>query len=239
MLTSCGEHGRIETGNSEVRKLAASDTTPEALRAEAKELRRGQDAAAAETRLRAALEKYRASDPKLTSKDAAACRQELADVLADQGKLDEALVEAHASLDAMLAIFPEDKYLGGTEETSRSGWTLGRVLLEMGRPEEAEKALFMPNSWFEGLRGGTWEAAVTASLIGTAVAQQGRFQQAENAVITGYIELRKYVGPEHPETIAALWRVIDFYNAWGKPEKAASYQRIAGDVNAPAAIKPQ
>ena len=68
----------------------------------------------------------------------------------------------------------------------------------------------------------------TRSLLGHCLARMGRFAEAEPYVVGGYEGLREVQGPDHRRTRLALERVIELYEAWGRPEKAREFTSSAG-----------
>ena len=69
------------------------------------------------------------------------------------------------------------------------------------------------------------------SVLGAALAGQHRFQEAEDLLVSSYAQLLRMEGPAATFTQEARQRLVDLYEAWGKPEKAAPY-REAGDAPA-------
>jgi len=100
---------------------------------------------------------------------------------------------------------------------------LGRALLQQGRPAEAEKEVrrVLTAAKRAGHKLGV---PLAQSLLGECLARQQRFAEAEALVKTGYQGLVALWGAEDPRTRAALRRVIDLYQAWGRPQAAASYR---------------
>ena len=62
------------------------------------------------------------------------------------------------------------------------------------------------------------------SVLGSCLVLLGRFEDAEPLLLESYPRLRDALGDDHPVTGAALDRIIDLYDAWGKPEKSAAYR---------------
>ena len=74
---------------------------------------------------------------------------------------------------------------------------------------------------------GDWRIASTASLLGAAIAGQGRFEEAETLLLDAEKTLRgvppvyAYLQTEVLERLAAL------YEAWGRPDPAARWREQA------------
>jgi hypothetical protein len=104
---------------------------------------------------------------------------------------------------------------------------LALVRLGTGAPEDAEPLLR------EALRirqatlpENHWRAAVTQGRLGECLAALKRHTEAEPLLIRSLEILRGNRGIEDAETVAALGRVIAFYESSGDPEKAGEYRAI-------------
>ena len=64
------------------------------------------------------------------------------------------------------------------------------------------------------------------SVLGSCLAAQGRYEEAEPLLLGSYSVLRKDAGGGALYAPAALRRIVDLYAAWGKPERAASYRAL-------------
>jgi hypothetical protein len=54
--------------------------------------------------------------------------------------------------------------------------------------------------------------------------------EAEALLLAAHHALAAQLGPDHRRTQRALGRIVELYNAWGKPAEAAEYRaRLASD----------
>ncbi len=71
---------------------------------------------------------------------------------------------------------------------------------------------------------GHWFIANTNSILGGAIAGQGRYQEAEPLLLESYSSLKD----DHEALLArkreALKRLVELYEAWGKPDEAAMWR---------------
>ncbi len=51
-----------------------------------------------------------------------------------------------------------------------------------------------------------------------------RFEEAEEVLVTVYERHKALNGADREETRSALAALLDLYEAWGKPERAAEYR---------------
>jgi len=76
-----------------------------------------------------------------------------------------------------------------------------------------------------------WRRESMRSVLGEALAAQGRYREAESLLTSSYTALADAKGADSPPAEDALRRVVEMYEAWGKPELAAPYRRPAeGDA---------
>jgi hypothetical protein len=72
---------------------------------------------------------------------------------------------------------------------------------------------------------GTWQHHNTMSLLGGALAGQGRHEEADPLLVEGYEKMQ----PPEPAAFRkreALLRLIRHYEAWGKVEAAARSRKL-------------
>jgi tetratricopeptide (TPR) repeat protein len=62
------------------------------------------------------------------------------------------------------------------------------------------------------------------SILGAVLAGQGRFEEAEPLLLDSYAALAAEPQAWHDVQVAALQRIVDLYEAWGQPEKAAEWR---------------
>jgi serine/threonine protein kinase/tetratricopeptide (TPR) repeat protein len=82
----------------------------------------------------------------------------------------------------------------------------------------------------KALPAGHWLIADTLSLLGGAVAGQGRLAEAEPLLLDGYARMKD--NPQAPEERKrqALHRIIQLYESWGKADEAAAWRSSAEGV---------
>ncbi len=62
------------------------------------------------------------------------------------------------------------------------------------------------------------------SLLGECLTKQRRYREAEPFLIESYNDLKSSLSEQNPRTAEARQRLVEFYEAWGKPELAAHYR---------------
>ncbi len=94
-----------------------------------------------------------------------------------------------------------------TDGAARGEAFLARCLLTLRETKDAE----------------SWEIAHAKSVLGGYLTVQGRYEEAETHLVEGYRTLAKARGEQAIYTRDSLRRLLDLYDAWGKPEEAAAY----------------
>jgi tetratricopeptide (TPR) repeat protein len=141
-------------------------------------------------------------------------------VLRDSGKLPEA-EEAFRQTLAMDRKFygPDHPYYANTLVN------LAALQVSMGKYDAAEKNF---NEGIE-IRSKVFgedhsDTAAARSLLGGCLTKEGKYAQAEKHLTKSLEIIKKQFGQEHPRTQAALRRVVELYDAWGKPKQAAAHR---------------
>ncbi len=125
--------------------------------------------------------------------------------------------------------YPDDS-LGHAYPMHGLGWTLA----ELGEGAEAERIL---REMMEILRNAGDDLSslryqVGRSTLGRALAVQGRYAEAEPLLVESY----EWLADAHPDDRRYLptlrQRVVELYEAWGRPDEAAVYRRQA-EASAP------
>lgn len=70
---------------------------------------------------------------------------------------------------------------------------------------------------------GDWQIATIKSLLGGCLVADHQYVAAEPLLLESYPIIRSRFGDSHNRTQVAARRIVDLYNGWGKPEKAARY----------------
>ena len=104
---------------------------------------------------------------------------------------------------------------------------LGRVALAQGALREAESYLREALALREkspdddsGLKD------VTGMLLGTCLTRQRRFAEAETLLEQSYANLKAMHDPSHRYLKESRSALLELYEAWGKPDKAADYRAL-------------
>jgi len=71
-----------------------------------------------------------------------------------------------------------------------------------------------------------WQIATTKLLIGSSVYKQKRFREGESLLLEAFPIIQENFGPNHRRTQVAIQAIIELYEAWGKPDKAAEYSSL-------------
>ena len=105
---------------------------------------------------------------------------------------------------------------------------LGALLVKKEAYEEAEQAFRQAIDVFrKTFPENHWQIANANSLLGGCLSKSGKFSHAEKLLVESYSTLEKEFGTSHPRTQAALKRIIELYDAWEMPEKAAKYRKYS------------
>ena len=143
-------------------------------------------------------------------------------VFASKGNLDEAEKVYRESL-AM-----RRKLLGNDHPHVAFSLTrLAKLLIKKGRPQEAERTLkqsleILKKSYPQG----HWRIADTESVYGICLTSLQRFTEAESLLLPSYGLLKEKCGEKNKRTKEALVRIIDHYDACGKPEEASKFRAL-------------
>ena len=107
--------------------------------------------------------------------------------------------------------------------------SLGDYFSRLGKPTDAEPYLRETLESYEGDLGLDHNWTLNArSLLGACLAQQGRYGESEPLLVSSFEGLLAGMGPQSPFTLSARQRLVDMYELWEKPEKAAQYRDLGG-----------
>jgi serine/threonine-protein kinase len=99
------------------------------------------------------------------------------------------------------------------------------ALLDLGRPREAEpllrESLELRRS---ALPPGHWLIASSESVLGACLTAEGRYPEAEVLLLRAHAGLVSSRGRDHDRTVEARRRLAFLYQAWGRPDRAASWR---------------
>jgi len=109
-------------------------------------------------------------------------------------------------------------------ETLEAMGLLAGVCAKQGRHEEAER-LYLTVQGTQ-LRLGTQDDKVLRQLVGLAAlyVEQARYADAEPLLLQEFQRRENLFGPEHSHTVALLNQLVNLYDAWGKPDEAATWR---------------
>jgi tetratricopeptide (TPR) repeat protein/tRNA A-37 threonylcarbamoyl transferase component Bud32 len=118
---------------------------------------------------------------------------------------------------------------------------LGRNLLTQSRCSEAEPLLREGLEIQEKATPDDWSRYGSMSLLGGSLLGQGRYAEAEPSVVAGYEGMKareeRIPVPDRSRLLReAAERVIRLYEAWGRPEEAATWKTRAGMPDLPADV---
>jgi serine/threonine protein kinase len=147
----------------------------------------------------------------------------------DSGRIDDAIRLFGEVLAARRLKLPE-----GHPDTLKSMNDLADGYIVATRWSDAEALLRECLHHREVQKGDDWRRFHTMAQLGAALAAQKKYSEAEPLLIAGYEGLVANE-PTIPRTrkkvvSAAADRIAPFYDAWGKPEKAAAWRRRPGSV---------
>jgi hypothetical protein len=69
-----------------------------------------------------------------------------------------------------------------------------------------------------------WATATAESRLGGCLTAQGQFAEAEKLLVTSYQSLQDARGTPPQRRAEAADRIVNLYEMWGKPEKAAEWR---------------
>ena len=117
---------------------------------------------------------------------------------------------------------------------------LGEFLLGQSRWSEAEPLMRESVAIHEKVAADDWRRYHAMSLLGGALLGQGRYSEAQPLTVQGYDGLKareaKISAPNRIHLTEAGARIIEFYDAWNKPEKAAEWKAKLGMADLPSDV---
>src|SRR5262249_38713560 len=113
-------------------------------------------------------------------------------------------------------------------ETLGSMAELGQFMLKGRKYTEAEPLLRQCLAIREKQQPDKWTTFSTKSLLGGSLLGQAKYADAEPLLLAGYEGMKQRAAKiplsGKPYQSAALERIVQLYEAWGKPEKAAEWR---------------
>ncbi len=165
------------------------------------------------------IEKFRLGD---THPRVGIIAKNLARLLHNKGDLDEAEQLYLWSLKVLREALGE-----GHSNVGATLSALGKFLVDDGRAIEGERELRKALGIFrKSLPDDHWLIGETRSYLGECLLAQGKVEEAEIHLVAGYESLRDTRGDRHARTLAALQRLVGFYEAIENERAAASYRAM-------------
>jgi tetratricopeptide (TPR) repeat protein len=147
-------------------------------------------------------------------------RINLADNYYAQGKFDRARDQIDQAIKIQQELLPE-----GHVDFGLSYTVLGKVLTRTNDLKGGESYLRRAlEARTRALKPGHRWTAETQSALGENLTVQSRYDEAEPLLIESHKILRASLGQKDPRTEEARRRLVALYEAWGKPEHAATYR---------------
>jgi serine/threonine-protein kinase len=144
----------------------------------------------------------------------------LGNVLRKQGQTEKAASKFRKSLSVFESALPQNH-----PRTTKPLMLWGRMLLDEGRPAEAkekfERVLDIRTS---ALSEGHYRVATAKSALGACVTTLGDYERAEDLLRSAYDTLLESRGESATHTVTTERRLRTLYEAWGRPQRAKSYQ---------------
>jgi tetratricopeptide (TPR) repeat protein len=106
----------------------------------------------------------------------------------------------------------------------------GEMLLSQKKPAESELVLRECLRIRRKVRPEDWTTFATMSVLGEALADQKKFDEAEPLLLSGYEGMKERAKtippPDKPRITTALNRLVALYEAWGKPAEATRWRKV-------------
>ncbi len=99
-----------------------------------------------------------------------------------------------------------------------------RLLLAKGDAATAETVARAALEVLRRCMSGHWHIRRAESVLGASLGRQGRFEEAEPLLTESHRWLADRLSPRAVAARDALQRVIELYDAWGRPRQAAEYR---------------
>jgi serine/threonine protein kinase/tetratricopeptide (TPR) repeat protein len=149
-------------------------------------------------------------------------RRELADILIASGRFAEAEAFIQDTLAETRALYGDDH-----ASTAKAMRVLGSLLLANGHADQAEPILRESVAIFKRLglpEHEEWWAAEAENTLGCCLTALQHFDQAEPLLLESYQALSAARGESYRGTRAALERLVNLYETWGRPEQASAWR---------------
>ncbi|MGH9853116.1 MAG: tetratricopeptide repeat protein [Blastocatellia bacterium] len=146
----------------------------------------------------------------------------LASLLRDKGDLAGAEVLYRQSLALRRKLFGETHF-----ETATAIGNLGGVYFDKGQYDEALRLYRQAlDTYLKSQSPDHWMVNRTRSHIGGCLTKLKRYREAEEQLLAAYAGLKAARGEQNDLTRRSVGRLIELYEAWGKPDQAAPYRGL-------------
>ena len=143
-------------------------------------------------------------------------------ILHAQGRLAEAEKELMTALEVRRRKLDLDH-----ADIARTERNLAAVLIEIGELDTARALLDHAQPALRREKPpGDWEIAEIEGLLGGVMTAQGLYREAESCLIASYRTIEASRGPETIYTQQAIGRLVQLYEKWNKPARAAEYRAL-------------
>ena len=128
--------------------------------------------------------------------------------------------EFRKALAVLPQFFPREHFVRVSAQAA-----LGVTLIRLGKPAEGEPLLREALEIRKKvLPAGHFLIPYTESALGECLTAQKRYAEAEPLLVSGYNGVKSRLGEKDPRIAECGDRLHKLYEAWGKPDRASSYQ---------------
>ncbi len=157
----------------------------------------------------------------------------LSRVLRDEGRYNEAAAALQTALDIARPVLGSEHQLIaiytinlGSVQLARKEPKAGEALLREGLRIRMLSPHLVPNRR-RIFPEDDWSIGATKSLLGASLVALARYGEAETVLLDAYRDLKALPAPPRRDVDATIARLIELYEAWGKPSQAATYRQLA------------
>jgi serine/threonine protein kinase len=152
--------------------------------------------------------------------DVARSRYALASLLRARGDAEGALRECRQVLALRGRVLPDAHPMVAAVQQ-----IAGLALLDLGRAREAEPLLRESlRLRRQALPPGHWLIASSESVLGACLTAEGQYREAEGLLLRAHTGLESSRGRDHARTAEARRRLVELYEAWGRPDRASAWK---------------
>lgn len=140
----------------------------------------------------------------------------------------------YKAADSLLQILMAVSYKMLPDSSNRIAYTLywyGRNIMAMGQLKKAEKILRKALNIYAGLPLNNNKVWRVQRELGACLTKQGRYREAEQALLESYPLFKEAYGNKNPLTQIAIRHLVHLYEAWDKPKKATRYRKLLTQGN--------